>query len=168
MQLTAGYIFVVWYIYISIPSPSTGESFSFSRKTWWRSSPTTGSLTHSGLCWGWEVFVTWHVEHWLCFKGQGPQRFLVIHSVSPQATDLTSVMDLPGPMTVFIPTSSAFDAMTEGYMDYLTSEKVIHQPQRHHSIYCCVLTRHRPLNVHNRVATNWWSSWGTTLSHLHL
>uniref|UniRef100_A0A3P8UTH8 Stabilin 2 n=1 Tax=Cynoglossus semilaevis TaxID=244447 RepID=A0A3P8UTH8_CYNSE len=48
---------------------------------------------------------------------------LVEFTMSPQATDLTSVMDLPGPMTVFIPTSSAFDAMTEGYMDYLTSEK---------------------------------------------
>ncbi|XP_042372390.1 stabilin-2-like, partial [Plectropomus leopardus] len=34
---------------------------------------------------------------------------------------LASVMDLPGPITVFAPTSSAFDAMTEGHLTYLSS-----------------------------------------------
>ncbi|XP_037552034.1 stabilin-2 [Nematolebias whitei] len=40
-----------------------------------------------------------------------------------EKTDLASVMDLPGPMTVFAPTVSAFDAMKEGYLQCLSSEE---------------------------------------------
>uniref|UniRef100_A0A8P4K5U1 Stabilin 2 n=1 Tax=Dicentrarchus labrax TaxID=13489 RepID=A0A8P4K5U1_DICLA len=38
--------------------------------------------------------------------------------------DLASVLDLPGPITVFAPSSSAFDSMTEGHLQYLSSSKV--------------------------------------------
>ncbi|XP_023808149.1 stabilin-2 isoform X2 [Oryzias latipes] len=38
-----------------------------------------------------------------------------------QKTDLASLMDLPGHITVFAPTTTALDAMTEGYLQYLTS-----------------------------------------------
>ncbi|XP_075967354.1 LOW QUALITY PROTEIN: stabilin-2 [Anarhichas minor] len=35
--------------------------------------------------------------------------------------DLDPVLDRPGPITVFAPSSSAFDAMTEGHLSYLSS-----------------------------------------------
>ncbi|XP_040886255.1 stabilin-2 isoform X2 [Toxotes jaculatrix] len=38
-----------------------------------------------------------------------------------EETGLASVLDLPGPITVFAPSSSAFDAMTEGYLPFLSS-----------------------------------------------
>ncbi|GAA6235731.1 stabilin-2-like [Lates japonicus] len=38
-----------------------------------------------------------------------------------EKTDLGSVLDLPGPITVFAPTTSAFDAMTEGHLTFLSS-----------------------------------------------
>ncbi|XP_039999160.1 stabilin-2 isoform X2 [Xiphias gladius] len=38
-----------------------------------------------------------------------------------EKTDLASVMDRPGPITVFAPSSSAFDAMTEGHLPFLSS-----------------------------------------------
>ncbi|XP_037615817.1 stabilin-2 [Sebastes umbrosus] len=38
-----------------------------------------------------------------------------------EKADLGSVLDLPGPITVFAPTSSAFDEMTEGHLLYLSS-----------------------------------------------
>ncbi|XP_015254887.1 PREDICTED: stabilin-2 [Cyprinodon variegatus] len=38
-----------------------------------------------------------------------------------EKTDLASVMDLPGPITVFSPTTSAFEAMKEGYLQFLRS-----------------------------------------------
>lgn len=46
------------------------------------------------------------------------------HCLSLQKADLGSVMDLPGPITVFAPSSSAFDAMTEGHLQYLSSAEV--------------------------------------------
>uniref|UniRef100_A0A8D3AH52 Stabilin 2 n=1 Tax=Scophthalmus maximus TaxID=52904 RepID=A0A8D3AH52_SCOMX len=36
-------------------------------------------------------------------------------------TELASVMDLPGPITVFAPSTSAFDAMTDGHLTFLSS-----------------------------------------------
>uniref|UniRef100_A0A667ZJM3 Stabilin 2 n=1 Tax=Myripristis murdjan TaxID=586833 RepID=A0A667ZJM3_9TELE len=36
-------------------------------------------------------------------------------------TNMASLMDLPGPFTVFAPTSTAFDAMMEGHLQYLSS-----------------------------------------------
>lgn len=44
--------------------------------------------------------------------------------VSVQKADLASVLDLLGPITVFAPDSSAFDAMTEGHLQYLSSAEV--------------------------------------------
>ncbi|MED6292580.1 hypothetical protein CHARACLAT_001866, partial [Characodon lateralis] len=38
-----------------------------------------------------------------------------------EKTDLASVMDLPGPVTVFTPTAAAFDAMKEGHLQFLRS-----------------------------------------------
>ncbi|XP_067346973.1 stabilin-2 isoform X2 [Channa argus] len=38
-----------------------------------------------------------------------------------QKTGLASVLDLPGPITVFAPCSSAFDDMTDGHLQYLSS-----------------------------------------------
>nr|XP_046235043.1 stabilin-2 isoform X1 [Scatophagus argus] len=38
-----------------------------------------------------------------------------------EKADLVSVLDHPGPVTVFGPVSSAFDAMTEGHLEYLSS-----------------------------------------------
>ncbi|XP_071358845.1 stabilin-2 isoform X1 [Trachinotus anak] len=38
-----------------------------------------------------------------------------------EKTELASVLDLPGPITVFAPTSSAFNAMTEGHLSFLSS-----------------------------------------------
>ncbi|XP_061571016.1 stabilin-2 isoform X2 [Cololabis saira] len=38
-----------------------------------------------------------------------------------EKTNLASVMDLPGPITVFAPTAAAFDAMPEGHLQYLSS-----------------------------------------------
>ncbi|XP_062239185.1 stabilin-2 isoform X1 [Platichthys flesus] len=38
-----------------------------------------------------------------------------------EKTQLASILDLPGPITVFAPTSSAFDAMTDGHLTYLSS-----------------------------------------------
>ncbi|KAF7646718.1 hypothetical protein LDENG_00183230 [Lucifuga dentata] len=38
-----------------------------------------------------------------------------------EKADLASVMDMPGPYTVFAPTSTAFDAMKEGHLQYLSS-----------------------------------------------
>ena len=43
---------------------------------------------------------------------------------TPQKTQLASILDLPGPITVFAPTSSAFDAMTDGHLTYLSSTEV--------------------------------------------
>ncbi|XP_035536186.1 stabilin-2 [Morone saxatilis] len=40
-----------------------------------------------------------------------------------EKADLASVLDLPGPITVFAPSSSAFDSMTEGHLQYLSSAK---------------------------------------------
>ncbi|XP_036005270.1 stabilin-2 [Fundulus heteroclitus] len=40
-----------------------------------------------------------------------------------EETDLASVMDLPGPVTVFTPTAAAFDAMKEGHLQFLRSAK---------------------------------------------
>uniref|UniRef100_A0A3P8UCE2 Stabilin 2 n=1 Tax=Amphiprion percula TaxID=161767 RepID=A0A3P8UCE2_AMPPE len=37
--------------------------------------------------------------------------------------ELDSIMDLPGPITVFAPSSSAFDGMLEGYLQYLSSDE---------------------------------------------
>uniref|UniRef100_A0A671UAA8 Stabilin 2 n=1 Tax=Sparus aurata TaxID=8175 RepID=A0A671UAA8_SPAAU len=39
-------------------------------------------------------------------------------------SDLASVLDRPGPITVFAPSSSAFDAMAEGHLQYLSSAEV--------------------------------------------
>ncbi|KAM3587343.1 uncharacterized protein V6R79_002629 [Siganus canaliculatus] len=41
--------------------------------------------------------------------------------------DLTQVLDLPGPVTVFAPTSSAFEAMTEGHLQHLSSSQGRHK-----------------------------------------
>ncbi|XP_026218248.1 stabilin-2 isoform X2 [Anabas testudineus] len=38
-----------------------------------------------------------------------------------EKTDLAAVMDLPGPITVFAPCSVAFDEMTDGHLQYLSS-----------------------------------------------
>ncbi|XP_059181662.1 stabilin-2 [Centropristis striata] len=38
-----------------------------------------------------------------------------------EKADLLSVLDLPGPLTLFAPTSSAFDAMKEGHLQYLST-----------------------------------------------
>ncbi|XP_047192294.1 stabilin-2 isoform X2 [Scophthalmus maximus] len=38
-----------------------------------------------------------------------------------EKTELASVMDLPGPITVFAPSTSAFDAMTDGHLTFLSS-----------------------------------------------
>ncbi|XP_027140103.1 stabilin-2 [Larimichthys crocea] len=38
-----------------------------------------------------------------------------------QKTELASVLDRPGPITIFAPSSSAFDAMTEGHLQHLSS-----------------------------------------------
>ncbi|XP_045899102.1 stabilin-2-like [Micropterus dolomieu] len=38
-----------------------------------------------------------------------------------EKTNLASLLDLPGPITVFAPSSSAFDAMTEGHLQFLSS-----------------------------------------------
>ncbi|KAM6895722.1 stabilin-2 [Xenentodon cancila] len=38
-----------------------------------------------------------------------------------EKTNLASVMDVPGPITVFAPTAAAFDAMPEGHLQYLSS-----------------------------------------------
>ncbi|KAG7215107.1 hypothetical protein INR49_022755 [Caranx melampygus] len=38
-----------------------------------------------------------------------------------EKTDLASILDLPGPVTVFAPTTSAFDAMTDGHLSFLSS-----------------------------------------------
>ncbi|XP_022068333.2 stabilin-2 isoform X1 [Acanthochromis polyacanthus] len=40
-----------------------------------------------------------------------------------EKTKLDAIMDLPGPITVFAPSSSAFDGMLEGYLQYLTSDE---------------------------------------------
>lgn len=45
--------------------------------------------------------------------------------ISSQTVDLWSVMDTPGPLTVFAPVSAAFDNMREGQIDYLTGIKVL-------------------------------------------
>ncbi|XP_041819472.1 stabilin-2 isoform X1 [Chelmon rostratus] len=44
-----------------------------------------------------------------------------------EKTDLASVIDRPGPITVFAPSSSAFDAMTEGHLQYLSSAEGHHK-----------------------------------------
>lgn len=44
--------------------------------------------------------------------------------VSVQRADLASVLDRPGPITVFAPSSSAFDTMAEGHLQYLSSAEV--------------------------------------------
>jgi len=41
-----------------------------------------------------------------------------------QTANLASVMDAPGPYTVFAPTNEAWDALPEGHLDHLTSEQV--------------------------------------------
>lgn len=41
-----------------------------------------------------------------------------------QKADLTSILDGPGPITVFAPTTSAFDHMTNGHLQYLSSDEV--------------------------------------------
>uniref|UniRef100_A0A8C2YY13 Stabilin 2 n=1 Tax=Cyclopterus lumpus TaxID=8103 RepID=A0A8C2YY13_CYCLU len=41
--------------------------------------------------------------------------------VCVQKADMVSVLDSPGPITVFAPSSSAFDAMPEGHLSYLSS-----------------------------------------------
>lgn len=51
---------------------------------------------------------------------------------SPQKAGLASVLDSPVPMTVFAPISSAFDAMAEGHMQYLTSADVRDSDQSGH------------------------------------
>ncbi|KAM9327686.1 stabilin-2 isoform 2-T2 [Pholidichthys leucotaenia] len=38
-----------------------------------------------------------------------------------EKTNLVSVLDLPGPITVFAPSSEAFNGMTEGHLEYLSS-----------------------------------------------
>ncbi|XP_077355725.1 stabilin-2 [Festucalex cinctus] len=38
-----------------------------------------------------------------------------------KSADLASVLDLPGPMTVFAPVSSAFEAMEDGHLEFLRS-----------------------------------------------
>lgn len=43
---------------------------------------------------------------------------------SVQKADLASVLDHPGPITVFAPSSSAFDEMAEGHLQYLSSAEV--------------------------------------------
>ncbi|KAG7277658.1 hypothetical protein CRUP_025343 [Coryphaenoides rupestris] len=40
-----------------------------------------------------------------------------------QTANLASVMDAPGPYTVFAPTNEAWDALPEGHLDHLTSEQ---------------------------------------------
>ncbi|XP_034530059.1 stabilin-2 [Notolabrus celidotus] len=40
-----------------------------------------------------------------------------------EKVDLASVLDGPGPITVFAPSSSAFDTMTEGHLQYLSSDE---------------------------------------------
>ncbi|KAG7497480.1 stabilin-2 isoform X1 [Solea senegalensis] len=45
-----------------------------------------------------------------------------------EKTDMASVMDLPGPITVFAPTTAAFQAMTEGHLSYFNS------PQGHNKL----------------------------------
>ncbi|XP_065807292.1 stabilin-2 isoform X1 [Labrus bergylta] len=44
-----------------------------------------------------------------------------------EMVDLTSVLDTPGPITVFAPSSSAFDRMTEGHLEYLSSAEGHHK-----------------------------------------
>lgn len=41
-----------------------------------------------------------------------------------QDTGLDSLLDLPGPITVFAPISSAFDLMAEGHLTFLRSAEV--------------------------------------------
>lgn len=41
-----------------------------------------------------------------------------------QSSDLAPVLDLPGPITVFAPTSLAFGKMSEGHLEYLKSSEV--------------------------------------------
>ncbi|XP_026182637.1 stabilin-2 isoform X2 [Mastacembelus armatus] len=38
-----------------------------------------------------------------------------------EKTDMASVLDFPGPLTVFAPSSAAFDAMPDGHLQYLSS-----------------------------------------------
>ncbi|XP_074554721.1 stabilin-2 [Halichoeres trimaculatus] len=40
-----------------------------------------------------------------------------------EKADLTSILDGPGPITVFAPTSSAFSKMTDGHLQYLQSDE---------------------------------------------
>ncbi|KAK0133012.1 Stabilin-2 [Merluccius polli] len=41
-----------------------------------------------------------------------------------EKADLASLMDSPGPFTVFAPTNNAFSTMAEGHLQYLTSAEV--------------------------------------------
>lgn len=41
-----------------------------------------------------------------------------------QSADLASVLDLPGPITVFAPVSSAFSRMGDGHLEFLKSSEV--------------------------------------------
>lgn len=53
-----------------------------------------------------------------------------------QKADLASVLDLPGPITVFAPDSSAFSRMSEGHLQFLSSAEV----RSSALLFCCFLS----------------------------
>lgn len=87
--------------------------------------------------------------------------------MSLQKANLESIMDLPGPITVFAPITSAFDLMPEGHLAYLSTAEV-----RAISIYFShtIITQYYCHTIITwlkyfmfRVTPNWWSCSETTL-----
>lgn len=75
---------------------------------------------------------------------------------------MASLMDLPGPFTVFAPTSTAFDAMMEGHLQYLTSAEVRPRSIYIHSYRKSQRSTHLYVLIHPfvcdfRATSNWWS-----------
>uniref|UniRef100_UPI0037E83392 stabilin-2 n=1 Tax=Semicossyphus pulcher TaxID=241346 RepID=UPI0037E83392 len=67
-----------------------------------------------------------------------------------EKADLASVLDSPGPLTVFAPSSSAFDRMADGHLEYLSS------PEGHHKLLELLrnhLVQSTVLEVYNAVSS---------------
>lgn len=81
-----------------------------------------------------------------------------------QKADLASVLDLPGPITVFAPDSLAFDSMSEGHLQYLDSPEV--RTTQRFSAASVGASKSPGDTFILRVTGNWWSCSGTTWSSL--